>query len=55
MIFMREPLPDKVAQEFLKNFLTEFSAGKSLYQSVREAREKLQGLEGEFPCASWLP
>ncbi|KYC38726.1 low-complexity protein [Scytonema hofmannii PCC 7110] len=55
MIVMREPVPDKVAQEFLKNFLTEFSSGKPLYQSVREARSKLQGLEDEFPCASWLP
>jgi uncharacterized protein YjbI with pentapeptide repeats len=55
MIFMREPVPDKVAHEFLKNFLTEFSTGKLLYQSVREARLKLQGLENEFPCASWLP
>jgi uncharacterized protein YjbI with pentapeptide repeats len=55
MIVMREPVPDRIAQEFLKNFLTAFSEGKSLYQSVREAREKLQGLEDEFPCASWLP
>ncbi len=55
IIVMREPVPDKVAQEFLKNFLTEFSRGKPLYQSVREAREKLQGLEDRFPCASWLP
>ncbi|AKG24511.1 hypothetical protein IJ00_07590 [Calothrix sp. 336/3] len=55
MIVMREPVPDKVAQEFLKNFLTEFSDGKPLYQSVREARMKLQGLENDFPCASWLP
>ncbi|NJL78682.1 MAG: CHAT domain-containing protein [Richelia sp. SM2_1_7] len=55
MIVMREPIPDKVAQEFLKNFLTEFSHKKPLYQSVREARMKLQGLEKDFPCASWLP
>ncbi|MBW4670880.1 MAG: pentapeptide repeat-containing protein [Cyanomargarita calcarea GSE-NOS-MK-12-04C] len=55
MIIMREPIPDRVAQEFLKNFLTEFSSGKSLYQSVREARLRLQGLEDEFPYASWLP
>lgn len=55
MIFMREPVPDKVAQEFLKNFLTEFSSGKPLYQSLREARSKLQGLENEFPYATWLP
>jgi hypothetical protein len=55
MIFMREPVPDKVAQEFLKNFLTEFSSGKPLYQSLREARSKLQGLENEFLYATWLP
>ncbi len=55
LIVMREPVPDKVAQEFLKNFLTEFSDGKPLYQSVRGARMKLQGLENELPCASWLP
>jgi CHAT domain len=55
MIIMRERIADRVAQEFLKNFLTEFSTGKPLYQSVREARLRLQGLEDEFPYASWLP
>ncbi|MBW4517901.1 MAG: CHASE2 domain-containing protein [Timaviella obliquedivisa GSE-PSE-MK23-08B] len=55
LIVMREPVPDQVAQEFLKHFLTAFSGGKSLYQSVREAREKLEGMEDEFPSASWLP
>lgn len=55
IIVMREPVPDKVAQEFLKNFLTAFASGQSLYTSVREAREKLQKLEAEFPCATWLP
>jgi hypothetical protein len=55
MIVMREPVPDKVAQEFLKNFLAAFANGQTFYQSVREAREKLQGLENDFPCASWLP
>ncbi|MDY6899036.1 MAG: pentapeptide repeat-containing protein, partial [Cyanobacteriota bacterium] len=55
MIVMREPVPDKVAQEFLKYFLLAFSNGKSLYASVREARERLEILENEFPYASWLP
>jgi hypothetical protein len=55
VIVMREPVPDKVAQEFLKHFLQAFSGGKSLYMAVREARERLQGLEAEFPCADWLP
>lgn len=55
VVLMREPVPDRVAQEFIKNFLQAFSGGKSLYLSVREARERLQGWENEFPCASWLP
>ncbi|MGC9505783.1 CHASE2 domain-containing protein [Baaleninema sp.] len=54
-IVMREPVPDIVAQAFLKYFLKAFAGGKSFYRSVREARERLQGLEREFPCASWLP
>lgn len=55
MIVMREPVPDKVAQEFLKHFLAAFARGESLYMAVREARERLQGLENHFPCATWLP
>ena len=55
VIVMREPVPDLVAQEFLKHFLTAFAGGASLYASVREAREKLQALETDFPCATWLP
>lgn len=55
LIVMREPVPDRVAQEFLKRFLEAFAKGESLYAAVRYARERLQGLEGEFPCASWLP
>jgi CHASE2 domain-containing sensor protein len=54
-IVMRQPVPDRVAQEFLKTFLQTFAAGQSLYYSVREAREKLELLESEFPCATWLP
>ncbi len=55
VIVMREPVPNTVAQEFLQHFLTTFSNGHSLYASVRQARERLQGLENEFPCATWLP
>ena len=55
LIVMREPVPDYVAQEFLKYFLTAFARGAPLYQAVREARERLQGLEKQFPCATWLP
>ena len=55
VVVMREPVPDRVAQEFLKYFLKTFAGGKSFYLSVRQARERLQGLENEFPCATWLP
>ncbi len=55
IIVMREPVPDLVAKEFLKHFLEAFSSGQSLYTAVRFAREKLQGLESEYPGASWLP
>lgn len=54
-IAMREPVPDRIAQEFLKQFLIAFAAGDSLYLAVRRSRERLQGWEGDFPCASWLP
>ncbi len=54
-IVMREPVPDMVAQEFLKHFLAEFSRGQSLYTTVRFARERLQAFERKFPCATWLP
>jgi CHAT domain len=54
-IVMREPVPDRVAQEFLQNFLSALSQGTPFYQSLREARERLQVIEDEFPCASWLP
>ncbi|HAX89336.1 MAG TPA: sensor protein Chase2 [Cyanobacteria bacterium UBA11370] len=55
VIVMREPVPDVVAQAFLSYFLTAFSSGKSLYASVREARERLQRLESQYPYATWLP
>jgi branched-chain amino acid transport system substrate-binding protein len=55
VIVMRERVPDLVAQEFLRYFLIDFAAGTSLYQSVRRARERLQGLQNKYPCATWLP
>jgi CHASE2 domain-containing sensor protein len=55
VIVMRQPVPDRVAQAFLTTFLQTFSTGRSLYGAVREAREKLQLLERDFPCATWLP
>jgi uncharacterized protein YjbI with pentapeptide repeats len=55
IIVMREPVMDAVAGEFLQYFIQAYAGGKSLPGAVREAREKLHGLEEKFPCASWLP
>ena len=55
VIVMREIVPDKVAQAFLKYFLTNFAKGGNLYKAVGDARKQLQGLEDKYPCASWLP
>lgn len=55
LIVMREPVADEVAQKFLQYFLDSFASGKPLYRAVQEARQRLQGLEKDFPCASWLP
>lgn len=55
MIVMREPVPDEVARQFLQYFLEYFSQGHSLYLAVRNARQRLEWMENNFPCASWLP
>ncbi len=55
LIVMREPVPDEVAQAFLKYFLAAFARGESLTLALREARERLQILEHRFPWATWLP
>jgi Pentapeptide repeats (8 copies)/CHAT domain len=55
MIVMREPVPDRVAHVFLRSLLKEYASPLPFYQKVRSAREQLQGLEKEFPCATWLP
>jgi hypothetical protein len=55
-IVMREPVPNRVAEEFFNYFLQAFAfEQKSLYTSVQQARRRLQGLEDDFPGASWLP
>lgn len=54
VIVMRESVPDRVAQLFLREFLRGFANGQSLYTSVRQAREKLEEFQ-EIPGATWLP
>lgn len=57
VIVWRESVPDVVAQKFLFYLLQSFACDNSLYQSVREAREKLQleGLEKKIPGLTALP
>ena len=55
MIVMSQIVPDRVAYTFLKYFLPTFAQGESFYLAVRQARERLQALEREYPSASWLP
>ena len=55
ILVMRELVPDPVAHAFLKSFLQAYAQGAPLTLAVREAREKLQGIEDQYPCAAWLP
>ncbi len=61
IIVWREEVPDKLAQKFLQYFLSSFSQGESLFNSVRQARDKLSELaddkdiEKRLPGVSWLP
>jgi uncharacterized protein YjbI with pentapeptide repeats len=54
-IVMREPIPDAIAQKFLAYLTSALAEHKPLYLALREARDRLQGLETQYPCASWLP
>ena len=56
VVVMREPVPNRVAQEFLRYFLEAFAIDRlSFNQAMRHSCRKLQGLEEDFPGASWLP
>lgn len=55
VVVMREPVPDHIAQQFLHYLLTAFASGLPFHLAVKEARQRLAGLDGEIPCASWLP
>lgn len=55
IIVMREPVPDEVAVKFLEYFFAEFANNKSLFESVRIARGRLEHFEDKYPGAMWLP
>ncbi len=61
IIVWREVVPDVIAQKFIRYFLSSFASGKSLFASVREAKDKLfelaesQNSEKQLPGVTWLP
>jgi CHASE2 domain-containing sensor protein len=55
VILMREPIPDPVAQAFLRYWLSEFARGGSFHLATRRSRNRLKVLEKDYPGASWLP
>ena len=56
VVVMREPVPNRVAQEFLRHFLEAFAIDLlSFNRAMRRSCRKLQGIEVDFPGASWLP
>lgn len=55
IIVMREILPIAIAPKFLQYFLEDYTQGLSLYTSLRNSRKRLQILEKDVPCVSWLP
>ena len=55
VIVMREPVPDEVAQVFLRHFLAAYAQGKSVLMAVLEARQRLEKLESKYPYATGLP
>jgi hypothetical protein len=55
LIVMRELIPDRVAQEFLKSFLRAFTSGARFDDAVKSARRHLESFEHDYPYTSWLP
>ncbi len=56
VIVMREPVPNRVAQQFFQSFLEAYvQQNLPLYLAIRQSRRQLQALEDDFPGASWLP
>ncbi|MCL1463895.1 CHASE2 domain-containing protein [Argonema galeatum] len=53
-VFMQEKVPDRVAQSFLKEFLTEYAKGQPLQTAFRRAQSRLEEFT-TLPGATWLP
>jgi CHASE2 domain-containing sensor protein len=54
---MREPIHDRVAHQFIKQFLTSLADYKDVHESLLDACEYLKQQENEldYPSAHWVP
>ncbi len=55
MIVMRAPIPDKIAQDFVKSLFKYLGERYPLFLAVRKAKDDLDKWENEFPGASAIP
>lgn len=55
-VVMKEPVPDRVAIEFLDRFLHQFAErSQPLLTSIRIARQELEHFNFRYPNVTWLP
>lgn len=54
-IVMREPIQDRVAEDFLKHLMSSYANGESLEHSVSKAKNELKHWDEQFPGSSQLP
>ena len=55
IVVFRDAVPDLVARQFLTHCLQAVARGQTVCLAVREARERLETLENQYPGASLLP
>ena len=56
VIYMREPVPDRVAHVFFRAFMTQFAMqGHSIHQAVFLARQALEAIQDRFPTPVGFP
>jgi ABC-type phosphate transport system substrate-binding protein len=54
-IVMREPIPDRVAIDFLDYFFSEYTRNSSLFTAVCKAKKRLEPFMSRYPGVVWLP
>jgi ABC-type phosphate transport system substrate-binding protein len=54
-IIMREPVPDRIAIDFLRYFFQNFTENQSIFNSLLNSRRQLEPHQAIYPGALWLP